>query len=259
MPQIRGAVPSLGRPGYSWGMRPLLAALMLLLSAATQGPGRYPNRPVRFVVPFPPAAIWISSRVPSSRSSPSSSASRCVIETKGGAAGVVRRRIRGAAARRRLHDLSRQHWHHRSQPVDLRETPYDPLKTSPPSARRPRTPCWRSSIRRSRPTAAGVHRLRQVQSGQAQLRHHRQRLAAHFACEMLKGQAGIDMQLVFYKGSGPPWSSDMLGGQVQILPRAPPVSMSLREGGPAQGHRGDRCEAPGGPISRRAHIRRSRG
>ena len=47
-------------------MRPLLAALLLALSAATQAQ-QYPNRPVRFVVPFwqgvlvpagtPPAAV----------------------------------------------------------------------------------------------------------------------------------------------------------------------------------------------------------
>ena len=52
----------------------------------------------------------------------------------------------------------------------------------------------------------------------------------HFASEMLKGQAGLDMQLVFYKGSGP-LVTDLLGGQVQILLDAPPVSMSYVKAG----------------------------
>ena len=47
---------------------------------------------------------------------------------------------------------------------------------------------------------------------------------------MLKSQAGIDMQLVFYKGSGP-LVTDLLGGQVQILLDAPPVSMSYVKAG----------------------------
>jgi tripartite-type tricarboxylate transporter receptor subunit TctC len=47
---------------------------------------------------------------------------------------------------------------------------------------------------------------------------------------MLKSQAGIDMQLVFYKGSGP-LVTDMLSGQVQILLDAPPVSMSYVKAG----------------------------
>jgi tripartite-type tricarboxylate transporter receptor subunit TctC len=46
----------------------------------------------------------------------------------------------------------------------------------------------------------------------------------HFATEMLKGQAGIEIQVVTYKGSGPA-VADLLGGHVQLLIDAAPVSM----------------------------------
>src|SRR5207237_9590653 len=46
----------------------------------------------------------------------------------------------------------------------------------------------------------------------------------HFATELLKAQAGIDLLVVPYKGSGPA-VTDLLGGQIQLLIDAPPVSM----------------------------------
>ena len=47
----------------------------------------------------------------------------------------------------------------------------------------------------------------------------------HFATEMLTAQAGIDMLVVPYKGSGPA-VTDLLGGQVQLLIDAPTVAMA---------------------------------
>ena len=47
----------------------------------------------------------------------------------------------------------------------------------------------------------------------------------HLATELLKAQAGIDLLVVPYKGSGPA-VTDLLGGQVQLLIDAPPVTMT---------------------------------
>ena len=46
----------------------------------------------------------------------------------------------------------------------------------------------------------------------------------HFGAEMFKRAAGLDIPVVFYKGSGPA-VTDLLGGQVQILMDAPSVTM----------------------------------
>ena len=47
----------------------------------------------------------------------------------------------------------------------------------------------------------------------------------HFGAEMLKRAAGVDIPIVFYKGSGPA-VTDLLGGQVQIQMDAPSVTMA---------------------------------
>jgi tripartite-type tricarboxylate transporter receptor subunit TctC len=52
----------------------------------------------------------------------------------------------------------------------------------------------------------------------------------HFATEMLKAQAGIDMLVVPYKASGPA-ATDLLGGQIQLLIDAPPVTMAFVKSG----------------------------
>lgn len=52
----------------------------------------------------------------------------------------------------------------------------------------------------------------------------------HFATEMLKSQAGINMLVVPYMASGPA-VNDLLGGQIQLLIDAPPVSMQSVKAG----------------------------
>ena len=47
----------------------------------------------------------------------------------------------------------------------------------------------------------------------------------HFGAEMFKRAAGLDIPIVFYKGSGPA-VTDLLGGQVQIQMDAPSVTMA---------------------------------
>jgi tripartite-type tricarboxylate transporter receptor subunit TctC len=47
----------------------------------------------------------------------------------------------------------------------------------------------------------------------------------HFGAEMFKRAAGLDIPIVFYKGSGPA-VTDLLGGQVQVLMDAPSVTMA---------------------------------
>jgi len=52
----------------------------------------------------------------------------------------------------------------------------------------------------------------------------------HFGAEMFKRAAGLDIPIVFYKGSGPALT-DLLGGQVQIQMDAPSVTMAQVKAG----------------------------
>ena len=47
----------------------------------------------------------------------------------------------------------------------------------------------------------------------------------HFGAEMFKRAAGLDIPIIFYKGSGPA-VTELLGGQVQVLMDAPSVTMA---------------------------------
>jgi tripartite-type tricarboxylate transporter receptor subunit TctC len=52
----------------------------------------------------------------------------------------------------------------------------------------------------------------------------------HFGAEMFRRAAGLDIPIVFYKGSGPA-VTDLLGGQVQIQMDAPSVTMQYVKAG----------------------------
>ena len=78
----------------------------------------------------------------------------------------------------------------------------------------------------------------------------------HFGAEMFKRAAGLDIPLVFYKGSGP-GSTDLLGGQVQVLMDAPSVTMAHVKAGKLKalavtGRRGWRRSPTSRPSSRAA-------
>jgi tripartite-type tricarboxylate transporter receptor subunit TctC len=211
-------------------MRPLIAALMLVLSAATQAQP-YPNRPVKFVVPFPPGgnldfvARTVQPKLAEFLGQP------VVVENKGGAAGIV-----GAeyAARQPADGYTIFLGNTGTiglNPSTYTKLPYDPLKDF-------------AAVGQTTSNAllAVVHPAVPVNSLQEFIAYAKANPGKvncgvagsgsllHFASEMLKGQAGIDMQLVFYKGSGP-LVTDLLGGQVQILLDAPPVSMSYVKAG----------------------------
>ena len=211
-------------------MRSLLAVVFVALSTAAQAQP-YPNRPVKFVVPFPPGgnldfvARTVQPKLAEFLGQP------VVVENKGGAAGIV-----GAeyAARQPADGYTIFLGNTGTiglNPSTYAKLPYDPLKDF-------------AAVGQTTSNAllAVVHPAVPVNSLQEFIAYAKANPGKvncgvagsgsllHFASEMLKGQAGIDMQLVFYKGSGP-LVTDLLGGQVQILLDAPPVSMSYVKAG----------------------------
>ncbi|MFC7541945.1 hypothetical protein ACFQU2_24120 [Siccirubricoccus deserti] len=48
--------------------RAMLAATGAALAGPALGQGRFPNRPIRFLIPWPPAAAWMRCTGPCSRS-----------------------------------------------------------------------------------------------------------------------------------------------------------------------------------------------
>jgi tripartite-type tricarboxylate transporter receptor subunit TctC len=203
-------------------MRRMLAAMvtmaaLALLAALPAAAQPYPNRPIKFVIPFPPGggldhtARTIQPKLQELLGQP------WVIDNKAGAAGIV-----GAEFAK-------------SQPADgytvflgntgtmglnpalYQKLPYDALKdfapvgqlisntlvavTGPqvPANTLPEFIAW---------VKANPGKVSYASGGNGAI--------THLAGEMLKMQAGIDMLHVPYKGSAPA-VTDLLGGQVQLL------------------------------------------
>ena len=207
----------------------LLVLTTLLCTSALAQPAfgqPYPNRPIKFIVPFPPGGNldFIARTIQPKLSE--ALGQQVVIENKGGAGGII-----GAeyAARQPADGYTIFLGNTGTlgiYPAVYPKLPYDPIKdftgvgltstNAVLAALHPSVPA--NSLKefiayaKANPgkVAAGV-------AGSGSL--------LHFATELLKAQAGIDLLVVPYKGSGPA-VTDLLGGQVQLLIDAPPVTMS---------------------------------
>jgi tripartite-type tricarboxylate transporter receptor subunit TctC len=202
----------------------LLVLSALLCTSALAQP--YPNRPIRFVVPFPPGGnLDFIARTIQPRLS-EALGQQVVIENKGGAGGII-----GAeyAARQPADGYTIFLGNTGTlgiYPAVYPKLPYDPIKdfsgvgltstNAVLAALHPSVPANTLNdfiaYAKANPgkIAAGV-------AGSGSL--------LHFATELLKSQTGIDLLVVPYKGSGPA-VTDLLGGQVQLLIDAPPVTMA---------------------------------
>ena len=96
----------------------ILAAMLLSGAAAAQP---YPNKPIRFIVPFAPGGnLDFIARVIQPKLAEYLGVA-VVIENKPGASGIIGAEYRVEAAARRLHDLPRQYRHERHLSCDVRQ------------------------------------------------------------------------------------------------------------------------------------------
>jgi tripartite-type tricarboxylate transporter receptor subunit TctC len=201
----------------------LLAAGCVCVAGASAQP--YPNRPIRFVVPFPPGGnLDFLARAIQPRFSEFLGAT-LIIDNRAGAAGIV-----GAeyAARQPpdgytifLGNTGTMGLY----PVVYPKLPYNALKdfaavgqiasSTQVMAVHPSVPA--RSLREFIAFAKrNPGKLTVAVAGLGS--------TAHFSSEMLKGRAGIDLLLVPYKGSGPA-VTDVIGGQVDLIIDATSVAM----------------------------------
>jgi tripartite-type tricarboxylate transporter receptor subunit TctC len=206
-------------------MKKLLLALATLLCVSAHAQP-YPNRPIKFIVPFPPGgnldfiARTIQPKLSEALGQP------VIIDNKGGAGGIVGAEYASRQPADGYTILLGNTGTLGIYPSVYPNLPYDPIKdfagvgltstNAVLAVLHPSVPA--NSLRefvayaKANPgkVAAGV-------AGSGSL--------LHFATELLKAQAGIDLLVVPYKGSGPA-VSDLLGGQIQFLIDAPPVTMA---------------------------------
>jgi len=209
--------------------RLVVFAAMLCTTAALAQP--YPNKPIKFIVPFAPGgnldfiARTLQPKLQDSLGVP------VVIENKAGAGGIT-----GAA-------------YAAQQPADgytiflgntgtmaiypaiYDKLPYDPFKDFVPVARTT-TNEFLAAINPSIPATTLKEFIAYAKANPGKVSGGVAGIGSsnHFGFEMVKRKADIDMLLVPYKASGPA-VNDLLGGHVQFILDAPPVTMEFIKAG----------------------------
>jgi tripartite-type tricarboxylate transporter receptor subunit TctC len=194
----------------------LLCALILLAAFAHPLTGQaqpYPNRPIRFVVPFPPGgatdvmARALAARLHESLGQP------VVVENRAGAAGAIGSESVAKAPPDGYTILLGTISTHGTNPAVNPKLPYDAVKDFTPI-----------SLLAHAPLVLLVNPQVPVQSLQEFLRLARSGKPPaygsngggsynHLAVELLKGLTGVDLLHVPYKGAGPA-IQDLMAGQI---------------------------------------------
>ena len=205
-------------------MKKLLFGLLACVCVVVQAQP-YPNRPIKFVVPFPPGgnldfiARTIQPKLAESLGQP------VVIDNRGGAGGIIGAEYVSKQPADGYTILLGNTGTLGIYPSVYPQLPYDPIKdfaavgmTSTNAVLAVLHPSVPANTLREFVAYAKANpgKVSAAVAGSGSL--------LHFATEMLKAQAGIDMVVVPYKGSGPA-VSDLLGAHVQLLIDAPTVSM----------------------------------
>ena len=209
-----------------------LAVLALFLCTslhAQQQP--YPNRPIKFVIPFPPGGNLDFVARTLQPKLQDALGQQVIVENKGGAAGIIGAEYASKQPADGYTIFLGNTGTIGLNPSTYAKLPYDPLKDFA-AVGQTTSNALLAVIHPSVPatTLQAFIAHAKANPGKVNIGVASAGSLLHFAAAMLNGQAGIDTQLVFYKGSGPA-VTDLLGGQVQMLMDAPPVSMQYVKAG----------------------------
>jgi len=205
-----------------WWSLALLAAWAGVSSAYAQ---QFPVKPIRLVVPFPPGGnIDFIARTLQPRLSEFLGVS-IVIDNRGGAAGIVGAEFTARQPPDGYTVVLGNTGNFGLFPVLYPKLPYDAIKDFAAVGQISAS----TQLMAAHPTVPArslkeVIALAKKRPGKLTVAIAGQGTLQHFSLEMLKGQAGIDMLMIPYKGSGPA-AADLVGGQVDLIIDAVSVSM----------------------------------
>jgi tripartite-type tricarboxylate transporter receptor subunit TctC len=206
----------------------LIAGIICAADAIAQA---YPSRPIKFVVPFPPGGnLDFLARVIQPKLSEFLGAT-IVVDNRGGAAGIVGAEYAAKQPADGYTIFLGNTGTMGLYPVVYPKLPYDALKDFAAIGQIAASPTL-MAIHPSVPVKSLQEFIAFAKKNPGKLTCAVAGLGSllHFASEMLKTQAGIDMLLVPYKGSGPA-VTDLIGGQVDLMLDAPSVTMPYIKAG----------------------------
>ena len=213
--------------------RLVVAAVLAAVSlcAAAQTASQYPSRPIKFVVPFPPGgnldfvARALQPKMQEVLGQP------VVVDNRGGAAGMIGLEF---AAKQPGDGYTIVLGNTGTVAINVSVYPkiaYDPVKDFV-AIGITTTNALMATIAGSVPAANLQEFVAYAKKNPGKLNFGISGAGSgpHFGAEMFKRSAGLDIPVIFYKGSGPVMA-DLLGGQVQITMDAPSVTMTQVKAG----------------------------
>ena len=192
----------------------LLACVVLIARASAE---EFPNRPITWVVPFAPGGITdTTSRIVAEEMS-KTLGQTVLIDNRGGGGGTVGTE-QVARAKPDGYTMIYGTQGTMAANVTLRKSlPYDPLTSFLQVHLVGESPNLFVAYHGCAVQfGAGVHRLRQAESGQGDVSSSGVGTATHLVAELFKTVAGIDMLHVPYKGSAPALN-DLIAGRVDVM------------------------------------------
>ena len=201
------------------GTAAALVFLVFFSSAAgwaQQSPPAWPARPVRIIVPFPPGGSTMESVVRLlAQDMPKSLGRQVIVENRPGAGTVIG--VDAAAKSADGHTFAGVANSFTVNQTLVKSLPYDTLKDLQPVVLMART----ANVLAAHPSVAPVTLKELIayakrNPGRLTYASFGNGTTAHFAGEMLKSMAGIEMIHVPYKGQGP-GLIDLLAGNVDLM------------------------------------------
>jgi tripartite-type tricarboxylate transporter receptor subunit TctC len=194
-----------------------LVALGVVTQAADAAEQKYPTKPIRLIVAFPPGGSTdIIARLVGQRLS-EALGQQVIIDNRGGAGGTVGTEIAARAAPDGYTLTMGTTSTHVIAPAAYSKLRYDPIKDFAPITLVASTPYL--LVLNPGVKAANLKEfvaLAKAQAGKLNYASAGTGSTTHLAMEMLKNVSGIDIVHVPYNGNGPAGTA-VLGGQVQAL------------------------------------------
>ena len=193
-----------------------IAALTLLLVAASAAAQDYPTRPITLIVPFPAGGgVDAVARITAAKLAEALGVP-IVIDNRGGAGGVIGTRIAARAAPDG-YTLVMSHTGTTSINPTLYANPgYDPRKDFTPIGLISSTPIVIMAHPSFAPKTIGeMVALAKAQPGKLNMGTPPMGTGGYLSAELFKSIAAVDATIVLYKGTGP-LTNDLLGGQVPV-------------------------------------------
>ena len=218
-------------------MKQLLHILSLSLIASVFGwapsdafAQKYPERPIRLIVGFPPGgAADILGRIAAQKLS-DGIGQQVVVDNRGGAGGLIATEI-AAKSNADGYTLMFSSIPHVINPHLYRKVAYDPVKDFTPVIQFVAVPLMMAS-HPSLPAGSVKELIAYAKGRPGQINYGSggSGASSHLAMELFKSMAGVDLVHIPYKGVGP-MITDMLAGQVKLtISSAVPLSPQVRAG-----------------------------